>query len=219
MRYSYFLLLCLLALASCSDNNKKEVPVEVKEEEEKLLILGEYVDSFHYKNLSKFSIDSLPWEERPNHYTLVDEDAFNMIWHADSTQVFSESPSLSNYFYSTQNRNTNFKEITVLAQSDGCCTTLWYMIYDKEGRFVDKFEAASSGADGEWYAYSSGNFIDYNNYILTSVNHELAEVYEWDERKEVFDCDSTITQFTIGKDGVVSEKNLLRESYKKEMVR
>lgn len=167
---------------------------------------------FKFSNLTQFEIDTFNWETRPGKYIELDSMTFGMVWQ-EGNRKFTGDGYDRDYLFSWQTRDTNFIELAILTQDEGdYCDIITYLIYDKQGRFVDKFTASARCGDGGWIYLSEGKFINRNTYELLSVEMEMAGIDTIDN-KELMEGDSTIFHYTIKNSGKVVSKEIYKNHF------
>ena len=162
MRYiKYFLI--FLFFTACIDQTNNHVF-----EYEKLAL------KFKYNHRSSFEMDSISWNERSNHFNRLTQQEFYSI-HQDPNKEYLGSHPLSvdqEYYYSIQDRNSKFNEVTVLWQLESeYCQGITYFIFSKKGKLIDKFPVAGSCGDGGFFDEKKGRFLNDSTYQLIVIDN------------------------------------------------
>jgi hypothetical protein len=198
------LLLAFTALVqscnySSATQNKKEVKAP----------LYELKSKFKYQDLKLFETDTFSFDTRPGNYKEVDSSTFKLIFQEGDREFIGQGYD-RDYYYSSQNRDTNFIEFTILTQDESSyCDLLRYYIFDKSGKFISKFDIATNCGDAGWTFTGSGKQHDKNTFIYQTVESDLKDGYMPEEEK--YEGDSTGYKITIDPEGKASQK----ETYKK----
>ena len=127
-------------------------------------------EKFKFEHLNSFSMDSIDWEKRKNHYKKLTEIEFFSIYQ-DSLRNYQGDYEQSidlEFYYSIQNRKSDFNEITILWQKEGeYCDGITYLIFDNKGKIIDRFPVAGSCGDGGYYDEKYGEFLNDSIYKMT----------------------------------------------------
>jgi len=167
-------------------------------------------DKFKYQNLKEFTIDSFSFDNRPGHYNELDSAAFQLIFQEGNRTFVGEGYD-RDYFYSWQNRDTNFIEFTILTQDEGSyCDLLRYYIFDKQGRFISKFDVAAECGDAGWTFSGSGRQRNQNTFVFETVEQELLEE---DAMEEKYEGDSVTYTITIAPNGKTIRKEMFKKHF------
>ncbi|WP_018476340.1 hypothetical protein [Pontibacter roseus] len=219
MKNNLVATLAILLLLGCNDStpvaDEKE-DIVLNAPQTKNASLSDYQNLFKYNNLDTFAIDSFNWDTRIGKYKELDSTSFKLVWQ-DGKREFIGQGYDRDYLYSWQSRNPEFVEFTVLTQDESSyCDLLYYIIQNKEGKTIDKFLVATGCGDGGWSFQSSGRFISDSTYEAVAVEEEMVG-FDQVDGSELIEGDSTITHFTIGKDGKVSEKEIFKTKISKKI--
>ena len=72
------------------------------------------------------------------------------------------------FYYSIQNRKSDFNEITILWKREGeYCDGITYIIFDKKGKIIDRFPVVESCGDVGYYDEKYGEFLNDSIYKMT----------------------------------------------------
>ena len=127
---------------------------------------------FKYRDLKDFIIDSFDFDSRVGHYHELDSVAFSLIFQ-EGDRVFVGQGYNRDYFYSWQSRDTNFIEFTVLTEDErSSCSLLRYYIFNKSGKFISKFDIATSCGDAGWTFSGVGRQLTRNEFLFRTVDSE-----------------------------------------------
>ena len=196
-----FVLVILLANA-CDDkdtSNSQGLSSSV------LLDFSSIKNKFMYKDLSEFSIDTIPWDRRPSFYHTLDTIEYYKIYQDTSKQYLGLGGGNLDieYFYSIQKSPRGFIELTILSQMEGeYCDILWYKIYDRTGKLMSSFPVARGCGDGGYFENASGKFLNDSTYDLISVdNYQTVDI----EQPNIITHSRTRT--IIRFDGSISSKD------------
>ena len=134
-------------------------------------------ENFHNGHLNSFSLNSIDWKENK----LLSENDFYSIYQDSLINYlggFEESQDID-LFYSIQNRNSNFNEITILWHREGeYCLGISYFIFDKKGKLIERFPVAISCGDGGYSSESYGHFLNDTIYKMTIEDYEEIGIEE-----------------------------------------
>ena len=225
MKYPFYILTALMVLASCGNSPNNKIDTETEQDTDtvavKPLTLQDLKKDFKFFNLTEFEMDKFNFETRPGKYKELDSTTFYMVWQ-DGKREFIGQYYDRDYLFSWQDRDTNFIEFTILTQhEESWCNVLYYCIFDKNGKFIDKFLTASSCGDGGWTFCSWGKFINKKTYEMLSVESQLVFLDEDDERynedKEFYEGDSTLYHFIINDKGKVTQKEIFKKHFTEEL--
>jgi len=223
--------MALMVLISCNNSSNKEaetVQTEFQTEEEnvreKPLTLQDLKKDFKFFNLTMFEMDTFNWETRRGKYKELDSITFYMVWQNGKRKFQYYAPD---YLFSWQDRDTNFIEFTIFApdqEDGGWCNYIIYCIFDKNGKFIDKFDVSLSCGDGGQIIEASGKFINKKTYELLCVEYNLLfpsdneELYNekgvlYDEGEELYEGDSTLYHYIINDKGKVTQKEIFKKHF------
>lgn len=164
---------------------------------------------FKYHDLKTFETDTFSFDTRPGNYSEVDSATFKLIFQEGDREFIGKGYD-RDYYYSWQNRDTNFIEFTILTQDESSyCDLLRYYIFDKSGRFISKFDIATNCGDAGWTFNGVGKQLDKNKFFYQTVESEIKDGSMPEEEK--YDGDSINHLITIGQTGKITQ----RETYKK----
>lgn len=173
--------------------------------------LLELKSRFKYHNLTDFDTDTLDWEARPGNYQGVDSVSFRLIFQEDSRQFIGQGYD-RDYFYSWQERDPSFIEFTILTQDESSyCDLLRYYVFDREGRFISKFDIATRCGDAEWTFTASGRQTSDNEFFYETVESNLKDGELPEAQK--YEGDSINYQITILPSGQISKKETYRKHF------
>lgn len=202
----------LIAVISITLSQGCQSAAEQQAPKEKKAALYNLKDKFKYQDLQEFQIDSFNFDTRPGHYQEVDSNAFKLIFQ-EGDRPFIGQDYDRDYYYSWQNRDTNFIEFTILTQDESSyCDILRYYIYDRKGKFISKFDLAASCGDAGWTFTGSGRQIDKTNFISETVESDMKEGSTPEDEKQ--EGDSISYSISIAPNGSVTKK----ETFKKHFV-
>ena len=208
MNHLFWAIFTLFLSSGCSSPTSKFKP----EDDLKPVSFFELKNSFKYSNLKEFEIESIGWESLNGAFLELDSAAFYSVWQ-NGEKSFVEDGEDRNYFFSWQDRDTNFYEFTILSQeASENCIHIIYCIHDKAGKEIDKFIASSSCGDAGWYYEASGKFINPSAYEMLSVEYQLNEDVPI-EKGETFDGDSIVYHVTIDEKGKASKKEISKTHF------
>lgn len=193
-----------VTMYSCTGCKQKPVPKTTAER------LTELRDSFAFAQIDSFEIDTLGYDERQERYKEVDSADFNLVWQG--LKQYNNSGTIKTYYYSWQQRDSNYTEFTVLYQSeDEYCYKLEYLIYNKRGKLISHFDLAASCGDGGWYFTGSGKFIANDTYQYSTIETNMAS--EDSLSYEMLEGDSITKQFVIGYNGRTMERPISQQHF------
>jgi len=194
-------------LTGCRSSSNKSAEKNVKAN----LTLNSLRNDFKYSNQTHFEVDTFSWETGPGKYKELDSTTFYMIWQ-DGKRKFVGKDYDRDYFFSWQERDTNFIELTIVTQNESdYCINLTYCIYDKKGKAVDQFIASSRCGDGGWQLVASGKFVDKHTYEKLTIESEMVDLDSL--ANEEYEGDSTLSHFIIGNNGKVKEKEIYKKHF------
>lgn len=197
-------VIILIANAACSN------PEVAKEEKQPLYALK---DKFKYQDLREFSIDTLGFGNRAGYYEEVDSNSFKLIFQEGDRQYVSQGDE-RDYYYSWQNRDSNFIEFVILSQDEnGYCSVLRYYIFDRKGKFISKFDLAASCADAGWVFKGEGRKVDINDFETVTVESNFQDTGAPEE--ETQEVDSIRYSIQVTPTGKITKK----ETFKKHFVK
>lgn len=180
--------------------------------QEKQAALYKLKNKFKYQDLREFQMDSFSFDTRPGHYEEVDSNAFKIIFQEGDRQFVGTGYD-RDYYYSWQNRDTNFIEFTILTQDESdYCNILRYYIFDRKGKFISKFDLAASCGDAGWTFAGSGTQIDKYHFVTETIESNMKSGSMPEEEKE--EGDSVSYSIQIAPNGTVARK----ETFKKHFV-
>ena len=198
-------MLILLILYSCGQVNKTS-PAQI--DTTPLLNLK---SRFKYHNLKDFATDTLNWETRPGNYQEVDSAAFKLIFQ-EGDRKFIGNGYDRDYFYSWQERDSNFIEFTILTQDESnYCDLLRYYIFENNGRFISKFDIATKCGDAGWTFKGSGRQTSNNQFTYETVESDLKDG-ELPEA-EKYEVDSINYKIIISAAGQISKIETFRKHF------
>jgi len=202
---SFLIIIC--AIISCCSSNPQKA-------EDKRLSIVNYQQHFKYKNLQSFNVDSLNWLESTKQFKLITSEMYPVIWKGGERN-FRENGLVKDYFYSWQERNSDFIEFVILTfdESDYCITTTYY-IFNNEGALIDSFMASARCADGGWSFDSKGDFITKTMYKQVNIEMEITD-YDSVTNLETYEGDSTSISFEILQDGRVKKQTEAKREFVK----
>ncbi|WP_210487142.1 hypothetical protein [Rufibacter aurantiacus] len=207
----------IFSITSCTEN-KGKLSSQTEENviiNRKALPLKDLRDKFKYSRLESFKIDTFNWETRVGFYQELDSSSFKLVWQ-DGKRNFVGQGYDRDYFYSWQKRNPELIEFTVLTQDESSsCDLLHYCIYDKNGKAINSFIVAASCGDGGWGNKTTGKFITENTYERISIDVNT-DIVDSGSTNYITESDSTVTHFTIAKDGKVTEKEISKTRISEE---
>ncbi|WP_207429919.1 hypothetical protein [Sabulibacter ruber] len=211
------LYLVLIFSTSCAENknNSSFKANETLVENREASPLIDLKEKFKYPGLKSFEIDTFNWDTRIGKYQELDSSTFKLVWQ-DGKRNFVGQGYDRDYFYSWQKRNPELIEFTILTQDESSsCDLLHYCIYDKNGKAINSFIVAASCGDGGWGNKTTGKFITENIYEQISIDLNT-EIVDSENTKFSTEGDSTVTHFTIAKDGKVTEKEISKSLIREE---
>lgn len=209
MKKSLLYILLILSVAACTENksNFSSEALETIVEEKHPLPLLDLRDKFKYSDLASFEIDTFDWDTRVAFYQELDSNTFELVWQ-DGKRIFVGQGNDRDYFYSWQKRNPELIEFVILTQDESnYCDLLHYCIYDNNGKAIDSFIVAAKCGDGGWGNKTMGKFISADTYEQVSIDL-YTEIVDSANINYITEGDSSVTHFTIGKDGKVTEKEI-----------
>ena len=217
MKQIFYLFTASVILISCS-NSPKDTAETVQTNP---LTLQDLKKDFKFFNLTEFEIDTFTWESRQGKYKELDSLTFYMVWQ-NGKRKFVGQYTDRDYLFSWQNRDTNFIEFTIITQDEnGYCSLLNYLIFDKNGKFIDKFVAASSCGDAGWVFSSHGKFIDKRTYERLDMEYEYKgeDVVNDDmaDFEEFIEGDSTLYHIIINDKGKVTQKEIFKKHFREKL--
>ncbi len=207
------ILIIIISFLSCKNKGKEKIENSEIKIDTCSFDLNVNKHKFKFEHLESFSMDSIDWGKRKNHYHKLTESEFFSVYQDTSInyQGVSDQSIDLDFFYSIQNRNSELKEVTILWQREGeYCEGITYYIFDKKGKIIDRFPVAGSCGDGGYYDEKYGEFLNDSVYKMTYEDYN-----ERDESKigikRVFE-----RIYTISKKGKVkmSEKLILTDTLK-----
>lgn len=126
-------------------------------------------NKFKFQDLTDFPTDTFSLDTRAGHYDEVDSNAFKLIFTEGDKQFIGQGYD-RDYYYSWQNRDSNFIEFTILTQDESSyCNILRYYIFDKDGKFISKFDIAANCGDADWTFSAKGKQVDKNRFVFETV--------------------------------------------------
>ncbi|WP_311950755.1 hypothetical protein [Mucilaginibacter terrae] len=149
------------------------------------------------------------WDGLDRQFVRVDSSAFRLIFQ-DGDRKFMDDRYEQDYYYSWQNRDKNFIEFTILTPDESSnCLTLKYFIFDKNGKFISKFDIANTCGDAGWTFNADGKQLSPSKFIYNTdeADSDIEDIWE--------KGDSASYEITINKQGKVVE----REIYKRHFTR
>jgi len=157
---------------------------------------------FKFGHLDSFTMDSIEWHERVNHYQKMSGEEFYSVYQDTSMEYMGEYQYNIDldFLYSIQDRHSNFRELTVLWQREGSyCDGIQYLIFDRTGKLISSFPLVGACSDGGFYESSYGKFLNDTTYRLTIEDNYESERF----KTEII----TITEqvYTITKQGDVTK--------------
>lgn len=171
--------------------------------------LYELKSKFKYQDLEVFETDTFSFDTRPGNYNEVDSLAFKLIFQEGDREFIGQGYD-RDYYYSWQNRDTNFIEFTILTQDESSyCDLLRYYIFDKNGKFISKFDLAANCGDAGWTFTGRGKQLDKNTFIFQTVESDIKDGSMPEHEK--YEGDSVNYTITIDSRGKATQK----ETYKK----
>lgn len=174
------------------------------------ITLTDLKDKFKYHDVKVFNIDSLPWDGLDMEFMRVDSTAFRLIFQ-EGERKFMDDRYEQDYYYSWQNRNKNLTEFTILTPDESSnCLLLRYYIFNKQGKFISKFDVASKCGDGGWVLTAKCEQIG-----ATTFNYDMVE-YEGDLSDNTEEGDSTRFETTINSNGKTTEKEIYKKHFKRK---
>jgi hypothetical protein len=158
----------LLCLWSCAQNGS------VKYSENRADSIFKLKNRFKYHNLDRFVPDTLSWDSRQSHYQEVDSTTFAKLFKQGNNK-FSPSGNDKAFYYSWQDRDSNFIDVIILTQEEGSyCDLLKYYIFDKQGSYLSSFDIAASCSDAGWTFQGLGRQMGNNVFVYnTNESNEL----------------------------------------------
>ena len=164
----------ILFLTACFDQTKNENNYTFEHDK--------VAPKFKYGHRTSFEMDSISWNERSNHYNRLTQQEFYSV-HQDPSKEYLGAHPLSidqEYYYSIQERNSKFHEITVLWQLESeYCQGITYLIFSKIGKLIDEFPVAGSCGDGGFYDRKKGRFLNDSTYQLIVIdNYKTPDIIE-----------------------------------------
>jgi len=197
--------LMFLILCSCGQINKTSPD---QKDTTRLLKLK---SRFKHHNLTDFATDTMTWETRPRNYQEVDSVAFKLIFQEGDRQFIGHGYD-RDYFFSWQERDSNFIEFTILTQDESSyCDLLRYYIFDKNGRFISKFDIATKCGDAGWTFKGSGRQTSNNQFTYETVESDLQDG-ELPEA-EKYEIDSINYLITITATGQISKIETFKKHF------
>ena len=162
--------------------------------------LDEKRDKFKYSDLDSFKMDNLGWDERDSIYHRLTHEEFYQVYR-DTTLPYSGEYQHSidlDFYYSTENRFSQFQEITVLWQREGInCEGIDYLLFDLDGKLIDKFLVAGGCGDGGYIDEKYGRFTNDSTYILRieEIDDTANNQQKGFSTQAIFERTYRITQF------------------------
>lgn len=234
-------MLNLYSCSIKTSNSNNQVPViddylfveqpKIKVNPVKFETFNDLKPNFKFENLKEFNIENFEMSK----FKPLDSIAFHRIFtdktfdHSISSftdDIFTFSWDMKHYdyeldyYYSWNNRDSNFYEFTVITNNlDSYELNLNYLIFNKEEELIDAFIVSSHGGDGLYTVSSSGKFIDRNTYQRWQVEIGDILITEDDEKiklkknEMLYGGDSTLFQYTIGKNGKVNKKVITKKHF------
>ncbi len=210
-KYFYITSIILLVLLITNCSSRIENENSARNDTNKVFIANDislkfinFDANFSINNLTSFKDDTINWDERTKFYKEIDKNTFFKIWN-DSTN-FNSNEFTKMFFYSLQNRNSDFIEFTTLSHGDeNYCSTITYWIFNKNGTLIDKFIASQNCGDGGWYYKEKGKFTDNNTYEKVCIDTEMIGNDSIDN-KEIIEEKINIIKYIISKNGKVTEQ-------------
>jgi len=174
---SSIVIICFLQ--NCKQTNGKRILQEEKPS------LYNFRDKFKYQTLGNFQIDTFDFESRRGYYQEADSNVFKLIFQEGDRKFIGQGYD-RDYFYSWQERDTNFIEFTILTQDESSyCNLLRYYIFDRKGKFISKFDLASKCGDADWTFSGKGRQVDKNHFAFETVESNMKDgAMPEDEKQE-----------------------------------
>ncbi|WP_315821731.1 hypothetical protein [Paraflavitalea speifideaquila] len=167
---------------------------------------------FKYQDLQEFEIDSFSFDTRPGHYEEIDSSAFKLIFPKGHRKFIGQGYD-RDYYYSWQNRDTNFIEFTILTQDESSyCSILRYYIFDRKGKFISQFDLAADCGDAGWTFEAVGRQTDKDRFIMESREANTKEGSIPEDEKE--EGDSINYSMHIAPDGTIIKKETWKKHFK-----
>ncbi|WP_276484618.1 hypothetical protein [Paraflavitalea pollutisoli] len=163
---------------------------------------------FKHEDLREFSVNTSELE----YYETVDSNTYNLIFQ-EGDRTYDRNGSRIDYYHSWQNRDTNFIEFTMITFDEGSyCTIIRYYVFDKQGKFISKFDLAASCGDGGWSFYQTGRQIDKTHFSTESVESES----DLGETIEKVEGDTTRHTIQLLPTGLFSQKQIAKKHFVRE---
>lgn len=193
------LLIAAICFVSCTQQKHEE-------EASSLLKLK---SKFKYHNLKDFTqVDTFNFDTRPGHYEEVDSNMFKLIFKGEKRSYVGTGYD-HDFYYSWQERDSNFIEFTILTQSEeDYCAILRYYIFDKKDKLISKFDLSADCGDAGWTFFGNGRQVDKHHFVFETIESE-SNMDEKDSRTG----DSINYSYTIDAKGKVTRKEIFNKHF------
>ncbi len=156
-------------------------------------------DSFQFKDLKKFSCDSLSFTSFRNYHKIK------------NATIDSTIPESDIYLYSWQERDTSKTEFTIIQDQTDHGINIYYLIFDKKDSLLSSTMIAGRGTEVPYIFETKSNLIGKDSVLLISA---ITDFYDFKTRskKKVTKGDSTFSKFFFDSKGKVILKEKLQKN-------